>query len=60
MDRASLSEYELADDGRVSDRVPATRVKWKKRRGFVRKSRKAARPSTYMGQRRNSHPHSGL
>jgi hypothetical protein len=60
MDRASWSEYEYSDNGRSTEQTPADRTRWKKRRGFVRKNRKASRPTTYMGQRRNSHPRSGM
>lgn len=60
MDRASESEFEESDVGQTTERSAASRAKWKKRRGFVRKNRKASRPATYMGQRRNSHPRSGM
>lgn len=60
MDRGNWSEFENSDNRQASDRVLAGRSKWKKRRSFTRKNRKASRPATYMGQRRNNHPTSGL
>ena len=59
MDRANWTEFETADESRTPNEVSHSRKKWKKRRGFDRKSRKASRPATYMGQRSNCHPRSG-
>jgi hypothetical protein len=60
MDRTTASEYDYSEDNGSQERFLAGRRKFKKRRGFGRKSRRAARPVTYMGQRSNSHPRSGL
>lgn len=59
MDRAKCFELET-DESRTPDGTAQGRRKWKKRRGFTRKSHKASRPTTYMGQRSNSHPRSGM
>jgi hypothetical protein len=60
MDRTAVPEQEYSDDHETPDRFAPSRRKFKKRRGFNKKSRRAARPTTYMGQRSNSHPRSGM
>jgi hypothetical protein len=60
MDRTTVSEHEYSEDHETHDRFTPGRRKFKKRRGFGKKSRRAARPTTYMGQRSNSHPRSGM
>ncbi len=58
MDRATVPEFEFSEEDRSQERLSFSRKKWKKRRGFVSKNRKASRPTTYMGQRSNTHPRS--
>lgn len=60
MDRTTVSEHDYSEDSGSRERLLQDRHKFKKRRGFGKKSRRAARPTTYMGQRSNSHPRSGL
>jgi hypothetical protein len=60
MDRTTVSEHEYSEYSGSQDKFLRDRRKFKKRRGFNKKSRRAARPTTYMGQRSNSHPRSGL
>jgi len=55
-----IPEYEHSEETSSPERLSPGRKKWKKRRGFGRKNPKAARPTSYMGQRSNSHPRSGL
>jgi hypothetical protein len=60
MDRTTVSEFDSSEDSVSQDKFLTSRRKFKKRRGFEKKSRRAARPTTYIGQRSNSHPRSGL